>query len=86
MNAQPHTIDIVLEPEDNERLAGLCGAFDQHLRQIERRLGVEINNRGVKFRIIGEAAAASVTAELLRDLYAETKKSPLTPERIHLSL
>jgi Zn-dependent protease with chaperone function len=37
LNAQPHTVDIILTPEDNERLANLCGAFDTHLRQVERR-------------------------------------------------
>ncbi len=30
---------LVLEPADTERLANLCGQFDQHLKQIESRLG-----------------------------------------------
>src|SRR3970040_2085887 len=42
----PSAAELTLEPPDNERLANLCGPLDQHLRQIERRLGVEINNRG----------------------------------------
>jgi phosphate starvation-inducible PhoH-like protein len=33
--------DVILEPADNNRLANLCGQFDEHLRQVERRLGVE---------------------------------------------
>jgi phosphate starvation-inducible PhoH-like protein len=32
---------IVLEPADNIRLANLCGQFDEHLRQIERRLDIK---------------------------------------------
>ena len=81
-----HTIDILLTPEDNERLAMLCGPFDEHLRQIERRLGVEISNRGASFRVIGEAVAANTTAELLKDLYADTRKDELDPEQVHLAI
>ncbi len=45
---------LQLEPADNVRLANLCGQLDQHLRQLERRLGIEISNRGVNFRLIGD--------------------------------
>ena len=38
--------ELTLEPDDNARLARLCGRFDENLRQIEGRLGVEIRNRG----------------------------------------
>ncbi len=86
LNAQPHTVDIVLSPENNERLANLCGAFDAHLRQVERRLGVEISNRGTHFQIIGDGNASEVAAEILRDLYRVAGKETLTPERVHLSL
>ena len=34
--------EITLHPEDGERLANLSGPFDEHLRQVELRLGVEI--------------------------------------------
>ena len=44
------------EPDDGERLANLSGPFDEHLRQIELRIGVEIANRGNLFRISGAAA------------------------------
>ena len=59
------TLQLHLEPDDNERLASLCGQFDEHLRQVERRLGVEIANRGNDFTLIGadratEAAALAV--------------------------
>ena len=50
--------DFVLEPQDVERLANLAGPFDEHLRQLELRLGVEIANRGHVFRVSGEAKAA----------------------------
>jgi len=73
-----------MEPADNERLANLCGQFDEHLRQIERRLGVEINNRGNVFRVIGDKRSVQLVSELLRDLYAETATQRLNPQQIHL--
>jgi phosphate starvation-inducible PhoH-like protein len=82
----PHSIDLQLTPDDNERLNSLCGPFDQHLRLIERRLGIEISNRGVSFRIIGEHAAAAAGEQVLRDLYAAAANEPLSAERVHLRL
>ena len=35
MKVQPDSFDFTLEPADNERLANLCGQFDEHLRQVE---------------------------------------------------
>ena len=54
MSTQPQTLDLVLDPEDNARLANLCGPLEQHLRQIERRLGIEISNRGLSFRLMDD--------------------------------
>lgn len=82
----PIAAEITLEPPDNERLANLCGPLDQHLRQIERRLGVEINNRGNTFRIIGTPKSVEVCDLLLSDLYETARQEILTAERIHLSL
>lgn len=58
--------------------------FDEHLRQIERRLGVEINNRGNVFRVIGDQRSVQLVSELLRDLYTETATQRLNPQQIHL--
>ena len=46
MSTVTETQEVLLEPVDNRMLANLCGQFDEHLRQIERRLGVHISNRG----------------------------------------
>ena len=86
MSKQTHSVDIVLEPADNERLAELCGQFDAHLQQLEQRLGVEINSRGNQFRIIGDAGAVQRASQLLERLYLETASGSLTPEKIHLQL
>lgn len=75
---------FTLEPADNQRLANLCGQFDEHLRQIERSLGVEINNRGNQFEVIGEHRSVQVAGSLLSDLYAEADETVLNPESVHL--
>ncbi len=86
MNTSAHSLDITLDPADNQRLANLCGQFDEHLRLIERRMGVEINNRGNSFRIIGIKKSIDQTEEILRDLYRETDKNTLDPELVNLHL
>ena len=85
-NTHPVSAEVNLEPVDNERLANLCGSLDSHLRQIERRLGVEINNRGSSFRIIGTAKIVNITSRLLSELYESTAADSLSPEKIHLWL
>ena len=82
----PVSAEVRLEPADNERLANLCGSLDSHLRQIERRLGVEINNRGNSFRIIGAAKIVNIASRLLTELYESTAADNLSPEKIHLWL
>jgi len=86
MNETADSLDINLEPADNTRLANLCGQFDEHLRQIERRLGVEVNNRGNSFRIIGDSESVHATSEVLKDLYKVSASETLTPNRVHLYL
>ncbi len=85
-NASPKFQDLLLEPADNARLAMLCGNLDEHLRQIERRLGVEINNRGHQFRVIGEPHPIAVAVAVLEALYRTTRDETLTPGQVHLFL
>jgi len=86
LSKQVHSVDISLEPADNERLAELCGQLDAHLRQLEQRLGVEINSRGNQFRIIGSVGEVRHASQILQSLYTETESGSLTPEKIHLHL
>jgi len=76
----------VLEPADNHRLANLCGQFDEHLRQIERRLDVEIASRGNRFRVTGRPGAAEVGGDVLLSLFDLTDSERLDPERVHMLL
>ncbi len=86
MSTAANYSDLTLEPADNQRLANLCGQLDEHLRQIERRLGVEINNRGNVFRIIGEQRSVEATSQVLRYLYEETAHRTLNPQHLNLCL
>ncbi|MGH8501292.1 MAG: PhoH family protein [Gammaproteobacteria bacterium] len=86
MNDRLESVAFLLEPADNPRLANLCGPLNEHLRQIERRLGVEINNRGNQFNIVGEARPVQSAAEVIKDLYAATAQEVLTPSSVHLFL
>jgi phosphate starvation-inducible PhoH-like protein len=60
--------------------------MDEHLRQLERRLGVEINNRGNTFRVIGDAPSVELVERVIKELYAATDHEILSPERVHLFL
>jgi len=76
--------EFALEPEDNRRLASLCGPLEANLRLVEARLGVQIRRHGHAFRVRGERAAA--TESVLRDLFAQTQHHEVTPEQVHLCL
>ncbi|MFO1495001.1 MAG: PhoH family protein [Lysobacterales bacterium] len=77
---------LVLEPEDNERLANLCGPFDEHLREVELRVGVEVANRGNLFKISGAAEAVRAATRLLRALYESAAEETLTAASVHLAI
>ena len=76
-------LDVVLDPVDNARLANLCGALDENLRQIETAYDVVVGRRGERFRVSGAAAAAAATA--LRHFY-ELAQEPLSIDEVQLGL
>ncbi len=86
MSSAPSPRDVVLAPVDNIRLVELCGPLDEHLHQIEARLGVEIRRRGNRFQILGLPAAAKRAEGVLQDLYARAEREPVDSERVHIAL
>lgn len=80
------TLDFILQPSDNHRLANLCGHLDDHLRMIEQRIGVDINNRGASFQIKGAAEAVHQSEVIINTLYRSTIDQTLTPEIVHLTI
>jgi phosphate starvation-inducible PhoH-like protein len=77
---------LELEPADTLRLANLCGQFDEHLKQIESRLGVDIFCRGNLFTLQGPDRASRAARRLLQRLYRLSATEVLTPEVINLHL
>ena len=79
-------LTLELEPADTLRLANLCGQFDEHLKQIETRTGVDIFCRGNLFTVQGEERAARAARRLLQNLYKLSEHEVLTPSLINLHL
>jgi len=86
LNDQPDSRSFTLEPADNSRLANLCGQFNEHLRLVEERLGVEVNNRGNTFTVLGDSIPVQAAEQVLMQLYADTAQGELKAERVHLLL
>jgi phosphate starvation-inducible PhoH-like protein len=80
------SISFELSPADNPRLANLCGHLDEHLRMLERSFGVEVNNRGVKFQVIGRPDVLESVRDVIHELYVETAQNVLLPEMVHLAI
>jgi phosphate starvation-inducible protein PhoH and related proteins len=76
-------VEVHLDPVDNQRLARLCGALDENLRQIESALDVTIARRGAKFTVRGEQAERA--AQALEHLY-DRASSELTLDDVQLGL
>ena len=80
-----------MEPASQARLISLCGPFDDNLKHIERRMGVEILYKDNLFKVTGRPDVAKPVADMLRDLYIETqpingKDSDLDPKVVHLAI
>ena len=78
-------MEITLQPEDNTRLANLCGALDENIKQIETALEVNINRRGGTFNISGKLDNTRLAAQLIENFYVRAKK-PLELEDVQLGL
>lgn len=83
MNHHAETLQFALEPVDNQRLAHLCGPFDENLRQIETALEVGIARYGEHFSIQGEQS--QLARQVLQDFYREASHN-ISLERLQLGL
>jgi len=80
-----------LEPQDNDRLANLCGPFDENLKQIEARMGVEITYRGNHFTVMGKPLPSQSAIDIIKSLFVDTqpikgKIGEISPEDVHLAV
>jgi phosphate starvation-inducible PhoH-like protein len=78
-------MEFTLQPEDNARLANLCGALDENIKQIETALEVNINRRGGTFNISGKVDNSRLARQLIENFYIRAKK-PIELEDIQLGL
>ncbi len=77
--------EITLHPLDNLRLANLCGALDENIRQIETAYDVTIARRGERFTLHGESPHTHTAARALRHFY-DRSDAPLSVDDIQLGL
>lgn len=81
------TTQFSLQPNDSRRLAALCGQLDSNLKMLEKRVNVQIKNRGNLFEVIGFQENIDKASALLKKLYGDTHPhQELSAETIHLSL
>ena len=78
-------MEFTLSPEDNIRLANLCGTLDENIKQIEEALDVGIARRGAHFKLSGDKQNMELAAQLLENFYERAKK-PIELEEIQLGL
>ncbi len=78
-------MDITLSPEDNLRLANLCGVLDENIKQVADALDVQIVRRGAHLRFVGEVQNERMAAQLLENFYARAKH-PIGLDEIQLGL
>ena len=76
---------LELQPLENERLANLCGALDENLRQIEMAFDVTVARRGAQCRIAGDPAQTQLAGAALKHFYAHAG-APLSVDDIQLGL
>jgi phosphate starvation-inducible PhoH-like protein len=68
-----NTQTISFTPVDNKRLANLCGALDENLKQIENALDVSIARRNEQFRISGPGKKIELAITALQHFYNQAE-------------
>jgi phosphate starvation-inducible protein PhoH and related proteins len=79
------SLELNFTPVNNQRLANLCGALDENLRQIETALDVTISRRGENFAVSGGSVPAKIAAKLLQRFYDKADEA-LSLEDVQLGL
>lgn len=75
-----------IDPQDQSRLAELCGQMNEHLHLIEQELKVRIGNRGHLFQIEGDEGRRAQARFVIEKLYAQTGTGVLNLDDVHLAL
>ena len=87
MKTATNPVTLKLTPEDNRRLAGLCGEHNINLKQVETSFSVKISHRGHLFHIDGPADDAGHARDVLRLLYDDTSEAAtLSAKKVHMAI
>lgn len=78
-------MEITLTPEDNLKLANLCGALDENIKQIADALDLNIARRGANFKFAGDIHNMRLAVQLLENFYVRAK-NPIGLDQIQLGL
>ncbi|MCE1243687.1 PhoH family protein [Oryzomicrobium sp.] len=78
-------LSFALDDYDNLRLANLCGALDENLRQIEAAFDVAIARRGEHFTLRGELDAMRRAEDAIRYFYGKSGE-PIGVDTLQLGL
>jgi phosphate starvation-inducible PhoH-like protein len=82
---EPARAEVSFTPIDNRRLANLCGALDENLKQIESGLDVNIARRGERFSVAGDPDNVERAVGALKNLYEQAQQN-LSIEDVQLGL
>lgn len=63
-----------LDFDQPELVRMLCGQFDQHLKAIEKRLGITVGSRGTSLLLRGEPYTIQLAGRALEQLYAVLRR------------
>ena len=90
---------FTLEPQENDRLQSLCGAFDENIKLIEKEFNLNISRNNFTFTVKSNDESPKPhheqlierAAKLIQALYAETapikgKVKELDLEDVHIAL
>ncbi len=80
-----NNLNISFAPVNNPRLAHLCGALDENLRQIESACEVTIARHGEHFTLTGAPEKTRIAGRVLESFYAKAHHA-LSPEDLQLGL
>jgi phosphate starvation-inducible protein PhoH and related proteins len=82
---KPRPVELSFTPVDNQRLANLCGALDENLRQIETALDVSIARRGERFTLRGDPEQTAKAVKALERFYNDATRD-LSVDDVQLAL
>jgi phosphate starvation-inducible PhoH-like protein len=83
----PHEKTLQLELPDANAMRALAGTQNEHLKLIERRLGVKLGQRDTQLTVSGEGEAVGVATKLIESLAATVAAGrPLFPDDVEQAL